>query len=66
VPLDGEVRVTATARLRLDDDAGHAVARGRRRRGRWALHFVDCGKRRLRLTVSGPSSARYRVILRTP
>jgi hypothetical protein len=66
VPLDGDVRIRATARLRLDDDTGHVVARGRRRGGHWRLHFLDCGKRRLRLTLSGASSARYRVVLRTP
>jgi hypothetical protein len=66
VPLDGDVRVKATVRLRLDDDSGQGLAQGRRQGRHWALHFVDCGKRRLRLTVSGPASGRYRVMLHTP
>jgi hypothetical protein len=60
--LDGMVTVRASrpVRLRLTDAAGRRVASGRR-----TLRYVDCGKRRLRLSVAG-ASGRVEVTVSTP
>lgn len=60
--LDGTVTVDAprSLRLRLTDAHGRRLAAGRR-----SLRYVDCGKRRLRLAVTGPPG-RFVVTVSTP
>jgi hypothetical protein len=61
VPLDGTVAATASGPLRPRlalTDGGRVLARGAR------LSYVDCGRRRLRLTVRG--SGRFRVSVQVP